>query len=196
MLGSAIINLLRTMFYGWIFALKRLLKLLCRPRTPPKRPEHRPTQSGCVGVDHPTLVRPDPLLYLQRYLMAQGIAVTWGDPDITLYKVGLPVSSADLAPSTTYEIRARIWNNSLEAPVIHMPVRLSYLDFDFSVGVKGSADQPHFAFIAWTMPPDIILRVRKGFQVAQTATIANQAQPEHQWHLHPELDGCAREIIL
>lgn len=48
-----------------------------------------------------------------------------------------------------------------------------------------------------TTPPDIILRVRKGFQVAQAEeTIANQARPEHQWRLHPDLDGCARDVIL
>lgn len=46
-------------------------------------------------------------------------------------------------------------------------------------------------------PPDIILlRLRKGFQEAQTAeTLANQTLPEHQWQFHPDLDGCARDII-
>lgn len=165
MIGSALASLVRTMLYGWVIALGRLLKLLCRRRTPPKRPEHRPTQSGCVRVDHPALVRPDPLLYSQRYVMAQGLAVTWDNPDITLFKAGVPVNSAELEPSTTYEVRARIWNNSLEAPVIHMPVRLSYLDFgigtepipigsvNIDVGVKGSVDQPRFASLLWTTPP-------------------------------------------
>jgi hypothetical protein len=75
------------------------------------------------------------------------------------------VSSSQLEPNTTYEVRARIWNNSLEAPVVHMPVRLSYLDFGIGtepipigstlidVGVKGSVDQPRFASVPWTTPP-------------------------------------------
>lgn len=162
---TSLTSLVRTMLYGWVIALGELLKLLCRRRTPPKRPEHRPTQSGCVRVDHPALVRPDPFLYSQRHLMAQGLAVTWDNPDITLFKAGVPVDSAALEPNTTYEVRARIWNNSLEAPVIRMPVRLSYLDFgigtepipigsvNIDVGVKGSVDQPRFASFLWTTPP-------------------------------------------
>jgi hypothetical protein len=164
MIGEALVSFVRTILYGWAVALRDLLKLLCRRRTPPKRPEHRPTQSGCVKVDHPAFVRPDPLLYSQPHLIAQGLAVTYDNPDITLFKAGVPVSSSDLEPATTYEVRARIWNNSLEAPVVHMPVRLSFLDFgvgtepipvgtvNIDVGVKGSLDQPRFASLLWTTP--------------------------------------------
>ena len=47
-------------------------------------------------------------------------------------------------------------------------------------------------------PDDIIiLRLNQAFQVARAEeTIANQALPENQWQIHPDLDGCAREIIL
>lgn len=46
-------------------------------------------------------------------------------------------------------------------------------------------------------PPDVILRVRHGFQVAKLPeTLANQSLPEHQWQIHPALDGCSRGIIL
>jgi hypothetical protein len=45
-------------------------------------------------------------------------------------------------------------------------------------------------------PPDVILRVRHGFQVAQAEeTRANQALAEHQWQVHPDLDGCISVII-
>jgi hypothetical protein len=164
MIGSALALLVRTILYGWVIALWELLKLLCRRRTPPKRPEHRPTQSGCVRIDHPAFVRPDPLIYSQQYLMTQGLAVTWDNPDITLFKGGAPVSSASLDPATTYEVRARIWNKSTEAPVIDMPVHLSFLDFGIGtqsvpvgtvkadVGVLGSPEQPAFATWLWTTP--------------------------------------------
>lgn len=46
-------------------------------------------------------------------------------------------------------------------------------------------------------PEDVILRLRNGFQVAQSEeTIAKQAQLEHQWQVHPDLDGCSHDIIL
>jgi hypothetical protein len=90
--------------------------------------------------------------------------VTWDNPDITLFKGGAPASSASLEPSTTYEVRARIWNKSPAAPVINMPVHLSFLDFGIGtqstaigtvradVGVLGSPDQPAFATWLWTTP--------------------------------------------
>lgn len=48
-----------------------------------------------------------------------------------------------------------------------------------------------------TTPPDIILRLRDGFRDARSEeTLANQQRPEHRWQVHPELDGCSRDIIL
>jgi hypothetical protein len=161
---STWLSFLRVLLYGWAIALWKLLELLFQKRPPRKPGEHRPTQSGCVVVDNPAFVRPDPLLYSQRHLMAQGLAVTWDNPDITLFKGGVPVSSSELEPATTYEVRARIWNNSLEAPVIDMPVHLSFLDFGVGtepipiasakvdVGVKGSPDQPAVVSFLWTTP--------------------------------------------
>lgn len=49
----------------------------------------------------------------------------------------------------------------------------------------------------WETPPDIILRARRSFDVARDPeTIVNQSLPEHQWLVHPDLDGCTRDIIL
>jgi len=166
MFWSGLASLLRTILYGWIIALWRFLKLLCQRRPKPPKPWHRPTaDTTCVPIDHPAFVRPDPLIYSQRYLLAQGLAVTYDNPDITLSKAGVPISSNDLEPATTYEVTARIWNNSLEAPVVAMPVHLSFLDFGVGnepipiasgkvdVGVKGSSSQPAFVTIPWTTPP-------------------------------------------
>lgn len=45
-------------------------------------------------------------------------------------------------------------------------------------------------------PPDVILRARHGFEVAQAEeTRTNQSRPEHQWQVHPALDGCDPVII-
>jgi hypothetical protein len=164
MIGSAIALVLRTILFGWIEALWDLVKALCAWFKRWKSGRPRPTHTGCVWIDHPAFVRPDPLIYSQQYLTAQGLAVTWDNPDIELFKGGVQVSSSSLDPATTYEVRARIWNRSTEAPVVDMPVHLSFLDFGvgthsnpvgttkIDVGVLGSPDQPAFATWLWTTP--------------------------------------------
>jgi hypothetical protein len=164
---STVVSLFRTVLYGWAVSLWEFLRSLCQllHRGPKVGPEHLPTSpTNCVTIDHPALVRPDPLLYSQRYLHARGLAVTWNNPDIVLFRGGVPVSSAELEPGITYNVNVRIWNNSLEAPVIAMPVHLTYREFGVGtqnqpiasdtvdVGVKGSSDQPGFVSIPWTTP--------------------------------------------
>jgi hypothetical protein len=164
---STVVSLLRTVLYGWAVSLWRTIKSICRRlrgRHEP-RPEHRPTSpTDCTPIDHPAFVRPDPLIYSQRFLKDQGLDATYDNPDIVLFRSGVQVSSAQLNPGTTYDVRVRIWNNSLEAPVVAMPVHLSYKDFGIGpvpipiattsadVGVKGSPDQPGFVSIPWTTP--------------------------------------------
>ncbi len=126
--------------------------------------ERRKTEDRCVPVRHPSIKRPDPLIYSQSYLMSIGLAVTWNNPDIQLFRGGAPVSSDDLQPSTRYEIVARIWNGSTEAPVVEMPVRFTMHGFGVGtegtpigeakvdLGVKGSPGSPAFARIMWTTP--------------------------------------------
>ncbi|MDQ3935007.1 MAG: hypothetical protein M3340_10320 [Actinomycetota bacterium] len=167
MTWSNLASLLRTILYGWTVSLWRLLRWLHGKihREPAGEHDHRPpARSDCVPIDHPAFVRPDPLLYSQRYLLDRGLAVTWDNPDITLFKAGVPVSSSELEPATTYDVNVRVWNNSLEAPVVGMPVRLSFLDFGVGtepipiasatvdVGVKGSPGQPGFVSVPWTTP--------------------------------------------
>ena len=117
--------LFRTLLFGWVFSLIQLFKVICNLlRERKKRDQKRPLH--CFPINNPAFMRPDPFLYSQRSLMAQGLAVTWDNPDIVLFKGGVPVSSSELETSTTYDVQIRVWNNSLEAPVVHMPVHLSY----------------------------------------------------------------------
>jgi len=108
--------------------------------------------------------RPDPAIYDQRYLMSQGIAVTWDNPDIQLFREGAPVSSESLDADTNYEVVARIWNNSVDAPAVHMPVSFSYLTFGIGttripiaetivdLPVKGAPGHPAFTKAIWHTP--------------------------------------------
>jgi hypothetical protein len=161
----SLLEVLRTILYGWILSLVRLLLALFHRRHDNRSErDKRAARSHCVPIDDPAFVRPDPLIYSQKHLMALGLAVTWDNPDIVLYLAGVPVSSHDLQPGTEYEVRARIWNDSFDAPAINTVVHLSYLDFGIGttpiqvgstvvdIGVKGSATQPAFASIPWRTP--------------------------------------------
>lgn len=49
----------------------------------------------------------------------------------------------------------------------------------------------------WETPQGVILRLRQQFELARAAeTQANQARPEHQWQIHPEIDACEPVVIL
>lgn len=101
--------LLRALVYGWAVSLVTLIRLLCRrcrhrPKTGDERIDRAAT-TDCVPIDHPAYVRPDPLIYSQRKLIDLGLAVTWDNPDIALFRNGVPVNSYDLAAATTYEVR-------------------------------------------------------------------------------------------
>lgn len=160
---------LRTLLFGWLVALRDLSRRICDRYRREKRREgnkraRRAARARCVPIDHPAFVQPDPLIYSQYYLMKLGLAVTWDNPDIQLRRNGAPVSSSQVQPDTEYEVVARIWNASLEAPVIKMPVHFSYLDFGagtmsvpigtskVDIGVKGAPSQPGFTSVIWRTP--------------------------------------------
>jgi hypothetical protein len=104
------------------------------------------------------------MIYDQRYLRSQGLAVTWINPDITIEQGGVPVDPSSLTPSTTYDVVARIWNGSTNAPAIGLPVNFSYLNFGVgtqqnpigqtkvNLGAKGAPGCPAFATQSWTTP--------------------------------------------
>jgi hypothetical protein len=159
------------LLYKWLVVIINLIRRLCKARKNRKddkrevpRRIRRATKSKCVPVRHPNYRKPDPMIYSQHYLMEQGLAVTWDNPDIQLYHKGSPVSSYSLQPGTIYEIVARCWNASYDAPVVGMPVIFSYLDFGAgaisidigqtftSLGVIGGSDNPNFAKVLWKSP--------------------------------------------
>jgi len=162
--------ILRTLLYGWLRAIPAFIALLrrrlaaCRHERGLSDRDRRAARTPCVPIDRPEFVRPDPLIYSQRYLMQLGRAVTWDNPDMELRLNGVPVSSSLLDPGTTYDIIAQIWNGSPSAPVVAMPVHFSYLDFGIGtvnvpigsttvdLGVKGGPKHPAFATIPWTTP--------------------------------------------
>ena len=167
---SLILTVLKTVLYEWIVRLIEVCRLLCercqiwhRNRILPVRLRRTATQP-CVRISDPAYKRPDPMIYSQFYLMKQGVAVTWDNPDIEIHKGNVFVPSHALDPNTDYQIVARIWNNSTEAPVVGLPVRFSYLSFGagtqshfigqthVNLGVKGGPNHPVFAAVPWKAP--------------------------------------------
>jgi hypothetical protein len=126
--------------------------------------ERRRSPDLCVPINEPAYKRPDPLIYDQFYLMSLGFAVTWDNPDIQLYRGGVPVPSSGLDPDTEYDVVARVWNGSTEAPVMGLPVHFSFLSFGVQtvshpigstivdLGVPGGPNHPAFATVKWRTP--------------------------------------------
>ena len=124
-----------------------------------------PRDNCCLKLPPGVYVRPDPMIYDQYYLMSQGLAVTWDNPDIDIFDtLGNPVSSFGLNPDQDYKVVVRVWNNSYDAPAAGLPVLLSFLSFGIGItdtfvgaattnlGVKGSAQCPAFANFTWHTP--------------------------------------------
>jgi hypothetical protein len=164
-------EILKGILYKWILALIEIvegiveaLKAICARHKLPHF-DKTATNDGCGVISHPSFHRPDPLIYSQKYLLSLGLAVTWDNPDIVLLKNGVIVSEGDLLPNTEYEIRATIWNNSFDAPVVGLIVDFSFMSFGaatvthpigtkaVNLGVKGGANHPAFASMMWTTPP-------------------------------------------
>jgi hypothetical protein len=129
---------------------------------------HRGARSRKIPSD--TYRRPDPLIYSQGWLLKQGLAVTWDNPDIEL-EAGSgpntgPVSSHELEPSKVYRIRAQVWNGSTDSPAVNLLVRFYYLTFGIgaarkhigdtlvNVPVKGAPGLPAIADYAWQTPDE------------------------------------------
>lgn len=160
--------------YKWLVVIINLFKRICKARKKRKkdkrtktRRERKEYKGNCIPINSPVYYKPDPMIYSQSYLRKKGLAVTWDNPDIQLYKDGTPISSSALQPDTEYDVVARIWNASYEAPVVGMPVKFSYLDFgagtisknidqtSVNVGIIGGSDNPSYAKVKWKTPATV-----------------------------------------
>ena len=153
--------------------LREIIQLIIANREVKEREEYlRNVRKGrrvkcsprCAIIRPEVYKRADPLIYSQKYLREQGLAVTWNNPDIQLYKEGVPVSSSQLEVDTEYEIVATIYNNSTEAPAVGLPVEFSFLGFGIgtvsnaigttivNLPVKGAPGHPAQAKTIWRTP--------------------------------------------
>jgi hypothetical protein len=146
--------------------LTQLLRFLRGFWAAARRCFRKPDRGGCC-LDLPPSVhlRADPMLYSQSWLMSQGLAVTWDNPDIQIYDMlGIPVAPEGLVPDRDYQVVVRIWNNSYGGPAAGLGVNLSFMHIGFgntqfpigvkaaNLGVKGSAHCPAFVTFIWHTP--------------------------------------------
>lgn len=168
---ALLLAIVEALAYRWVLSLLALWRLIraafARKRALNRLPRRlgRAAPQHCVKISDPAYHRPDPLIYDQYFLMSQGLAVTWDNPDIELQQGGVPVPSHALLPDTEYDVVARIWNGSTEAPVVGLPVNFSFLSFGVgttshpigqthvNLGVKGGPNHPAFASVKWRTPP-------------------------------------------
>jgi hypothetical protein len=154
--------MVRLLALFWVVWLLRSLLRLCRAAKLDRRRGDRTIPAWAYR-------QPDPLIYSQQYLQSQGFAVTWDNPDIHLEAAadpGVAVDAHVLSPSTDYLVVAQVWNGSTSAPVVDLPVRVSYLEFGIGtvrhdVGettvdlpVKGATGSPAVARVPWRTPND------------------------------------------
>jgi hypothetical protein len=134
---------------------------------PPSAGRDRPATGDPQTIPGTIYRKPDPMIYDQYWLMSQGFAVTWDNPDIHLERpLGNRVSSHDLLPSTSYHVITRVWNLSESAAAPRMPVRFSFLRFGIGGGkttfaedvvdvpVKAAVGSPVHAVVEWVTPPE------------------------------------------
>lgn len=149
-----------------------LFRRWCELRGAPPKGRGTRERAGPNSVHLPSTIykRPDPLIYSQYFFMARGFAVTWDNPDIWVTELPAPdgtmapVGSHNLVPNHVYRIHARIYNGSLEAPAVGMPVIFSFLTFGIGIvptligvavvdlPVKGAAGHPKETFHDWLTP--------------------------------------------
>ena len=151
---------------GLVKIFQRVLKKLCQKASASPKGSGSEGQPNSKPVYVPASIykHPDPMIYSQYYLMSKGIGVTWDNPDIQLFDGLTPIPSHGLTPGKTYIIQARIFNGSVDAAAVNMPVKFYYLSFGIgaikkylgqtlvNVPVKGAAGLPVIASFPWTTP--------------------------------------------
>jgi hypothetical protein len=161
-LFNVFVHMLASLFrepVAFILLLIRRIRALCQLK-------HSRKRLPCLPLPPDVARKPDPLIYCQSYLQSLGIAVTWDNPDIHIFKGGVPVNPHDLQPNTTYEVDITVHNGSNEAPAPNTRVTLYYRKWSVSgpwifasqgnvdVPVRGAAGEPAEITLPWTTPND------------------------------------------
>jgi hypothetical protein len=111
-----LVGLLKIVAYEWAVGayqmIRRLIAALCELWRRRKLPhDKRHPEQECLQIQHPSLLRPDPTIYSQLYLMKLGLPVTWDNPDIRLFRNGAQVDEGCDAQECKILPRCRFWRS-------------------------------------------------------------------------------------
>ena len=122
---------------------------------------------------------------------------------------GLPTVETELLPNTEYEVRATIWNNSYEAPVvgkgdcwvydslhdgwneihaIHACQRIGEFD--------PAADWPPEMSTTAGVQQLVDEWCRSIAEAEEAEEDGSREDPVNQWEVHPLIDGCKPPVII
>lgn len=113
-----------------------LWRIIERLRQEGWRPDQEEEQKDCrVPFPEDLMRRPDPCIYSQFYLTAQGIPVTWDNPDIWVAKAATPGTvepdSYNLEEDTDYIVFVQVHNAGADL-ALGVRVRLVYRPWSFN----------------------------------------------------------------
>lgn len=165
-----------------ILLLKLWAWLLWLWRTKTFKPDE--TEEPCGRIPEVLVRRPDPCIYSQSYLAAQGLPVTWDNPDIWMARANSPGTiepdSYHLDDDTDYLVSVRVHNASTD-PAIGVTVRLVYRPWSFN-------------------SPDLVpVEVdASGIEVTRSVDVAGMGSTVTQfaWHTPPLAPGDAAHYCL
>ncbi len=122
----ALVSNLFRLLWAWLAWLLRLLRR--------RRDDEGYEKIDCFEIPPDVNRRPDPCLYSQTFLAAQGIAVTWDNPDIRITTpTGDPAPSPVLEANTDYLVVGTIHNASFDAAIgVSVRCFVRPWGFDFS----------------------------------------------------------------
>jgi hypothetical protein len=137
-LQESLVGLLRLILFIILFILVLLLKVwewlrwLLHTKN---LVEEETKEEDCGSVPDPLIRRPDPCIYSQSLLLAQGLPVTWDNPDIWMAPASNPGAiepdSYHLQDDTDYLVSVQVHNASTD-PAINVKVRLVYRPWSFN----------------------------------------------------------------
>ena len=135
-LGVALVNLLLLLIILIPFLLVLLWELLEEfLRSKNWRAEDEDDDDCHPPFPEEVMRRPDPCIYSQRYLAAQGLPVTWNNPDIWIAKAATPnviePDSYHLEADTDYLVFVQVHNASTDV-ALGVRVRLLFRPWSFN----------------------------------------------------------------
>ena len=132
----------------------------------------------CGRLPEAIIRRPDPCIYSQKLLLAQGLPVTWNNPDIWLVRADAPgvilPDSYHLDEDTDYIVNIRVHNASATDPAIGVRVRLNYRPWSFN--------SPDLTPVETDVNGNEVVRYVNIFPMGSTVTTFN-------WHTPPVPQG-------